>query len=217
MSQIAIIDDNAEQSGTVKTYTELVLEEMNSDFKVITSFPFRDINAYFEFIHANDIVAIIIDEKLNDQSFDDNGPVDYKGNDLVSVLRLGLKELPIYTITAVANDPDLLAKFSQYDYIIARSDFHAHSEKYVPIIVRSAQRFLEQNTLELSKFDSLTKKVASGKYEPEDAERLSALQVKMELPFSGFDDRKEWLKTYESQISLLADLKEKLTAKIQGK
>src|SRR5206468_1469978 len=99
-----------------------------------------------------------------------------------------LKELPIFTITAVATDPDLLEKFSQYDYIIQRSDFYDHSEKYVPIIVRSAQRYLDQNSTELTEFDHLTRQIASGDYKPEDVDRLSALQVKMELPFTGFDD-----------------------------
>jgi len=214
MPQIAIIDDNADQSGTVKGYTELVLDEIGSDLSVITSFPLRDINSYSEYIADNDVAVIIIDEKLNDQSFDENGPVDYKGNQLVTVLRENQKELPIFTITAIADDPDLLEKLSDYDYIIPRSDFYKSSERYVPIIARSAQRYLEQNRNELSEFDSLTRHIASGEYTDEDVNRLSALKVKLELPFTGFDDRKEWLEKYDQQIEKLKALRELLKSKL---
>jgi hypothetical protein len=74
---------------------------------------------------------------------------------------------------------------------------------------------LEENQKELSQVDDLTRKIASGKGEANDIERLKALQIKLSIPFS-FDlkDREEWLIEYEKQITALEELKFKLEKKL---
>lgn len=220
MPQIAIIDDNLDQSGTLKKTLDHYLHKFGSNLAVITQFPFDKIEYYFDFIEANEICVLILDERLNDQSGPDSGPVDYKGNELVSELRKRLKDFPIFMVTTYAPDDDLLAKFNQFEYILTRQEITEDDDggfKYVPIIIRSAQRFLDSNNKELSEFNELTKIVAGGNNDPVVLDRLKALQVKLELPIIGYNDRNAWLDQYEVHIKELESLKQELWQKLQEK
>jgi CheY-like chemotaxis protein len=219
MPQIAIIDDNMDQSGTLKKTLDHYLRKFGSNLTVITQFPFQDIEEYFEFIDQNQVCVLILDERLNDQSGPNTGPVNYKGNQLVTELRERLKDFPIFMVTTYAPDDDLLAKFNQFEYILTRQEITEDEEggqKYVPIIARSGHRYLDSNNKELSEFNELTKLVAAGNKEPEIVSRLKALQVKLELPTTGFNDRKVWLDEYQSHIENLEALKNELWKKLQG-
>lgn len=220
MPQIAIIDDNTDQSSTLKKTLEHYLNKFGSNLTVITQFPFQDIEQYFEFIENNEVCVLILDERLNDQSGPDSGPVAYKGNQLVTELRERLKDFPIFMITTYPPDDDLLSKFSQFEYILTRQEITEDEEggnKFVPIIIRSAQRFLDSNNKELGEFNELTKQVAAGNTDPETLERLKALQVKLELPTVGFNDRSVWLDEYQAHIEKLEALKKELWQKLQEK
>lgn len=217
MAVIAIIDDNLDQSGTLKKLLEHFLQKFGSDLTVITQFPFQKIEDYFDFIERNEICVLILDERLNDQSSEDSGPVDYKGNELVVELRKRLKDFPIFMVTTYAPDDDLLAKFNQFEYILTRQEItedEGGGNRFVPIIIRSAQRFLDSNNKELGEFNELTKRVASGENNPDLLDRLKALQTKLELPSTGFDDRKVWLDQYEGHIKELEVLKAELWKKL---
>lgn len=220
MPQIAIIDDNLDQSSTLKKTLDHYLTKFGSNLTVVTQFPFDKIEQYFDFIETEEICVLILDERLNDQSGPDSGPVDYKGNQLVSELRTRLKDFPIFMVTTYAPDDDLLAKFSEFEYILTRQEITEDEEggnKYVPIIIRSAQRFLDSNNKELCEFNELTKLVAAGNKETAVLDRLKALQVKLELPTVGFNDRNAWLDQYETHITDLEALKQELWQKLQEK
>lgn len=220
MPQIAIIDDNLEQSGTLKKTLDHYLKKFGSNLTVLTQFPFKKIEEYFDFIETNEICVLILDERLNDQSSPSSGPVDYKGNQLVTELRTRLKDFPIFMVTTYAPDDDLLSKFGQFEYILTRQEITEDEEggnKYVPIIMRSGQRFLDSNNKELSEFGELTKLVAAGNKDIDVLERLKALQVKLELPTVGFNDRNAWLDQYETHIADLEALKQDLWQKLQEK
>jgi hypothetical protein len=217
MAKIAIIDDNPDHSGTVKNNIELALAGLESSIEVISTLPFKDINDYFPFFTANDVCMLILDEKLNDQAVDADGPVSYKGSELVSALRVQLKDMPIFALTVIPDENNLVQKFSEYEQIISRDEFYKNSEKYVPIFVRAAKSYLKDNESDLSKFNDLTKMIAGGDDGDETLQKLQALQVKMELPFSGFADRSAWLDEYEKQISSLEEINQLLKKKLAGK
>lgn len=214
MAKIAIIDDNKDQSGTVQSNIELVLADLGSNLEVITSIPFNDPNEYFNFIAQNDICVLILDEMLNDQATEKNGPVSYKGSELVTTLRTKLPDFPIFALTVIPSDPDLKDKYSQYEEIISRKEFYDEPEKYVPKFWRAAKNYLKENVDELSQFNEITKEISGGNNDPELIVKLQALQVKLELPFSGFDDRNAWLTEYESQLNALEKLNEIFKAKL---
>lgn len=219
MPQIAIIDDNPELSGTLKKTLEHHLKKFGSNLTVISQFPFAKIPQYFDFIIENDVCLLILDERLNDQATPEGSPVDYKGNQLVTLLRKQLKDFPILMITTFSNEEDVLEKESEFEYLLNRDDITENQETanlYIPRIIRSAQRFLESNSKELCEYNELTQKVAAGEKDPEIIQRLEALQVKLELPTTGFDDRKVWLDEYEKHIEELEVLKKELYSKIKG-
>ncbi len=214
MASIAIIDDNAEHSETVQTNIELVLEELGSDLKVITSLPFKNPNDYFAYLIKNEVSVLILDEKLNDLAIDQDGPVDYKGSQLISFLRVQLPDFPIFALTVIPAENDLNAKYSQYEAIISRKEFYDNPNKYVPKFWRAAKNYLKENLEEFSEYNDLTKLIASGNTDPGVLKKLQALQIKLDLPLSSFDDRNKWLTEYESQISTLNELNELIKSKL---
>lgn len=214
MATIAIIDDNKDQSGTVQNNIEIALTELGSDLKVITSVPFKDPNDYFSFFEKNEVCVLILDEMLNDQANDESGPVDYKGSDLVTALRAKLPDFPIFALTVIPTDGDLKHKYNLYEDIISRKEFYDDANKYVPKFWRAAKNYLKENIDEFSEFNELTKEIAGGSKDPELIKKLQALQIKLELPFSGFDDRNSWLNEYAEQIQSLTELNEIIKSKL---
>lgn len=214
MATIAIIDDNPEQSGTILNNLEIAISEFKSDLKAISSLPFKDPNEYFNFIDKNDICVLILDEKLNDQPIDENGPINYKGSQLVTFLREKLKDFPIYSVTNFVAADELKEKESEFEEVIPRGDFIEHTNKYFSRILRASKNYLNENLDELSEFNDLTIAISGGDKNPELITRLQALQVKLALPFSGFDERNAWLNEYENQIKSLEKLNEIIKSKL---
>lgn len=214
MATIAIIDDNPAQSSTILNNIEIAIDEFKSDLNVITALPFKDPKDYFTFIDKNQICVLILDEKLNDQPVDKDGPINYKGSDLVSYLRKALKEFPIFSITNFDSIDDLKEKYSEFEEIIKRSDFIENTNKYFPKIWRAAKNYLKENVDEFSEFNELTQAISGGNKDPELIKKLQALQVKLELPYSGFEDRNTWLNEYEKQIASLEELNNIIKSKL---
>lgn len=216
MARIAIIDDDTDKSTTVQNNIEIGLTEIGSDLEVITSTPFRDPNDYFSFIEQNEVCVLILDEMLNDQAINEDGPVSYKGSELVVALRRKLPDFPIFALTVIPSDGDLNDKYNQYEEIISRKEFYDNANKFVPKFWRAAKNYLKENIDELSQFNELTKEISGGNNDPELIKKLQAIQIKLELPFSGFDDRNAWLTEYESQINALEKLNEIIKAKLKN-
>lgn len=214
MATVAIIDDNPEQSETILRNLEIAISEFNSELKAITSLPFKDPNEYFNFIDKYDVCVLILDEKLNDQPIDEYGPIDYKGSQLVTFLREKLKDFPIYSVTNFVAADELKEKESEFEEVIHRGDFIEQTNKYFPRILRASKNYLKENLDELSEFNDLTIAISGGNKNPELIKKLQALQVKLELPFSGFNERNIWLNEYENQINLLEKLNEIIKSKM---
>jgi len=208
MDKIAIIDDNQDQRETNKIRLQIFLNELNSNLQVIDEFPFEKQADYYEFINSENIVALIIDEKLYNDSQQDKAPVGYNGSDLVIFIRERYKYIPIFTLTNFPEDQILQEKFNEYDYIFSKKDF---TIKQVSIIQRSCHRYIEENLKELSQYNDLTQKIAMGEGNTNDYKILNALQTKLNLPFiSDIMIREEWLTEYENQIKALENLENKL-------
>src|ERR1019366_277480 len=118
MPQIAIIDDNLEQSSTLAKVISHYLRKNGSNLTVITQAPFHRLDDYFNFITDNDICVLILDEKLNVLAADQSEPVSYHGNQLITFLRGQLKDFPIFMVSNYINTDELQAKFSLFDYML---------------------------------------------------------------------------------------------------
>jgi len=213
MAKIAIVDDNKEQRETLRISLKLYLKKKKSSLEVIDIFPFDTYEKYYPWIQDEEICSLIFDERLQNDSEGDLGPVGYKGNDLVIKIRERFKDIPIFTVSAHIDDEELQARFNEFEYIISRDNF---DEKYVDIIIRSSQRYLQENQKELSEFDDLTRKIAAGESDIQDIERLKALQLKLHIPLmNDLKDREDWLVEYEKQITSLEEINKILLAKLK--
>jgi hypothetical protein len=218
MSAIAIIDDNTDHSETLQLRLEYFLKKFGSDLRVVTQFPFHNIEVYFEFIDNNDIVELILDERLNDVSAGKAGPVNYKGSELVLELRKRLKDFPIFMVTTYNDTAEVRESENQFEYVISREEITMDDEggqRFVPIFIRAAQRYLNTNSSELTEFNKLTELVATGGANLNDYERLKALQIKLELPMVGSLNRDNWLSEYEKHISNLDEIRIELEKRLK--
>lgn len=215
MSKILIVDDNNDYSDTLKTNLEIYLSSIKSNLEVITCLPMKEPGLYFNYLKDNEISVLIIDEKLNEKAVGVNGPVDYKGSDLVTFIRQKNKELPIFCISSYPDVEELKNKYSEYEEIFSRKEFLLDTDKYAPKIWRAAKNFYNENLEKLDEFNTLTREVSSGDKDPEKIKQLSALQALLEIPFNGFDDRTKWLSVYEDQISKLEELKNKIEQRLK--
>lgn len=212
MAKIAIIDDNKEQRETLKIEMRLYLKKRGSALDVIDIFPFASYEEYNPWIIDQEICVLILDERMHNDSEGELGPVGYRGNELVLKIREHFKDIPIFTVTAHIDDEELQARFSEFEYIISRENF---DEKYVDIIIRAGQRYLDQNEKELTEFEILTRKIAAGDVDAGDEEKLKALQIKLQMPLmSGLQDRENWLEEYKKQIVSLEQIKHSLQEKL---
>ena len=217
-NKIGIIDDNLDQRVTLRLSLEVYLEDNDSTFEVIDIFPFvtETFEEYFQWINNENIVCLIFDERMNNETENGVGPVPYRGDQLVSIIRERFKDIPIYVITSNKGDDELKAKFSEFEDIIERQEFIDEGDKYVDRIIRASQRYLDENNVELQNFQKLSEKIASGSYNKEDYDRLLALQTKLHLPLNTtLNDRQEWLDEYEIIISELEKLKSELESKLK--
>ncbi|SNR68633.1 response regulator [Lutibacter flavus] len=218
MSKIGIIDDNKAQRETLKSLIESHLDNFESSIEVVDVFPFADdsISLYKEWIEQNEIICLIFDEQMHNDSEEGKGPVGYRGNQLVLEIRKYFMDIPIYVITSHKNDDDLQKKFSEFEDIIGREEFIVDGEKYVKRFIRASQSFLNENIEELSELKQLSEIVASGKNDENDLNRLKALQLKLNVQLdSGLGERKDWLDEYENKIQFLEDLQKKIENKIK--
>ncbi|MCK5677580.1 MAG: hypothetical protein KAH72_03815 [Flavobacteriaceae bacterium] len=217
MNRIGIIDDQKDQRITLKHGLESFLEINNSDLEVIDIFPFdtTTFKEYFSWIENESIKCLIFDEMMHNDKENGAGPVGYKGNELVEIIRKRVKDIPIYIITANTNTEELINKFGEFEDIIDREDFY-ESDKYVKRIIRATQRYLNENSNELEELQVLSEKIAVGESNEEDLKRLKALQVKLQMPIDiGAGERKDWLDEYEVRINELEELKKELLSKLK--
>lgn len=218
MNRIGIIDDNHDQRETLRRALEVYLENQDSSFEIIDRFPFvtETFEEYFLWIEENGIICLIFDERMHNETEDGVGPVNYRGNELVTIIRERFKDIPVYVITSNKTDDELTAKFSEFEDIIERQEFIDEGEKYVNRIIRASQRYLEENDSELEEFQELSAIIASGKYEEKQLTRLKALQTKLHLPLDiNLGERKDWLDEYEKTINELEELKNIIELKMK--
>lgn len=218
INKIGIIDDNFDQRETLRRSLEVYLENNDSSFQVIDRFPFvtDTFHEYFQWIQEENIVCLIFDERMHNETENGLGPVGYRGDQLVSIVRQRFKDIPIYVITSNKGDEELKEKFSEFEDIIERQEFINEGDKYVNRIIRATQRYLDENKNELHEFQKLSEKIASGEYSREDYENLLAIQTKLHLPLEAtLNDRQEWLDEYENTINELEQLKKELELKLK--
>lgn len=211
MAGICIIDDRVDIRGTLENKIRFIFKKKQLDWTISSQDPFIDKMEYLNFINENDIGVLILDERLHESSTAQQS-VNYNGSDLVTFLRLYLKNFPIYSITSYHEDNELENQFSQFDEIIARDIFYSKAEEYIERFIRAGQRFLDDHTTQLLKLSELSELIAKGTATEENLKELRTVQESLNIPFSdyGYPHRESWLQDYEKNISDLSKLNDEI-------
>ncbi len=199
MNKIAIVDDQASARFAVQSVIEDVLSnEDQTEWGVISTAPLADIEAYSSFIDGENVAILLIDERLGESPDDSGGTVGYKGSELVEQLRKSYKQMPIYGVTAFPQDESLETHFSQFDEIILRDTFTQKAAAYVPRFIRAYQNFLKVRDDTLVELSVISAKIASDTATDEEKDRATEIQNKMNLPdiVKSMSSRSEWLTEY---------------------
>jgi len=181
MPKIVIIDDRKDLRDTIST----IVQGTSPDGWTCEAYPpLDDISGYVDFINNEDVAVLILDELLHEQAGDSESHADYNGHDVAALIRKQIPVFPIHIITSHKGDEGLQDNQSDLDSIFARDEFSQTPDKFVPIIVRSAMRFLEVNEENLAAYTTLSEKVAMGSLGTEEEQRLSALKQELNLRYS---------------------------------
>jgi hypothetical protein len=218
MQNFGIIDDRDQQRGTLASSFSLAIQALDKEeqWSVLDTRPFVKVEDYVSWINLNKISILIIDEKLY-EDISNGEKVNYKGSDLVDFLRTSFKGMPIYAISSFSDDEELQSKFSSFDDIINRDQYDKNSEEYIQRFLRAGEGFLDGHLKELSELTILSQKIASNNFTDKDVEKANAIQKDLEIPFTIQEakSRRDWLKSYESEINTMAELQEQIKKYIQ--
>ena len=215
MPSIAVIDDRKDARDTMKINLDIALP---GNWTSIDIEPFKNIEDYPSWIIENEIVAFLLDERLHEQSVMHQNQISYSGHDLVDFIRKHFSTFPIFIVTAYPDDPELLDRFKDVEDIIERTKFNENYADYVPRVIRSAQKYLDTFENELSELSKIAAKIAHGKYDDSERNRLKAIQAKIgfAFPTETFIHRSELLDKCEKILKQLEDFKKRIDDETGG-
>lgn len=217
MPVIGIIDDRAEARKLMADRFEIALTE---EWRVVVSEPLADLKDHISWIAANKVCALVIDERLNEVATNEQeGTVTYHGHDLVDYLRLRIKTLPIFVVTAWPRDPSLLERFKDVEDIIPRNNFFTKSNDYVLRITRASQKYVDTFEAELAEISKFAYDLATGKEATlAEVNRIRAIQQKLETAFSieSIQTKSQWLTQLEHTLLELEELKAEIEKHLEN-
>lgn len=180
MPKITIVDDRKDFRTTLKRKIEaFFIKSKLKDWEVMDISPFQNKSEYFPWLLENDVVVLILDERLQ-ENIEESESVNYKGSELIEEIRRHLKEFPVYAITNYSRDPDLQSKFPLFDEILDRDSFYSKADEYITRFIRSGQRYIQSHNKILTRISELSQKLAVGDATNEETLELRGLQVRGE-------------------------------------
>jgi hypothetical protein len=213
MPTIGVIDDRRKAR---RTLTLALRTALPKGWDYIDSDPLPELEEYPSWITENDVVALILDERLHEQK-PDVAPqvklhVAYKGHDLVEFLRKRFPTLPIYIVTSFPNDGPVLEKFGDVEDIVRRDPFIIDIEAWVSKITRASQKFYETIQEQLAELSDLSLKVATGTATRKELNRVKALQNSLQTPFLAEQtvDRSAWLAKLQDKLGQFSQLQQEI-------
>lgn len=210
MVTIGIVDDDNDKRGTLLKSLKKAVQDDSIEF--IDIFPLASPDDYLAWISGNNINAIVMDWRLNEQSNGGN-PVNYQGDALVKTIRAHLPYFPIFVLTAYAKDEDVDSHTADVELIEDRTEFGKDKGKLVKRLIRAASRFSKARERQLSRVSDLAKLCAIGKATAKDRAELRDLQNELNLAVLS-----ESTLTQSSALEgaqALVDKSDKLIAKIE--
>lgn len=217
MPTVGIIDDRKDQREDILTIFGLCVgDDVRWNFLAIE--PLSGIEEYPSWIVENDVVAIVLDERLHEEVTSSGQHVDYNGHELAEHIRQGMETFPIFVVTSF-QDQELLDRQNIVENIIERAEFSGRNRQiHVERILRSGIRFSEHFSSELLAISDLADKVATGKASDKDKEELRIKQtsIKLAFPVSELTDRDDWINTLNNEIEEFDGLRGRLEKYFEG-
>lgn len=206
MPKITIVDDRKDFRTTLKRKIEaFFIKSKLKDWEVMDISPFQNKSEYFPWLLENDVVVLILDERLQ-ENIEESESVNYKGSELIEEIRRHLKEFPVYAITNYSRDPDLQSKFPLFDEILDRDSFYSKVDEYITRFIRSGQRYIQSHNKILTRISELSQKLAVGDATNEETLELRGLQEGLNLSSVEIIDREAWLHKYQEKLDELDKL-----------
>ena len=206
MPKITIVDDRKDFRTTLKRKIEaFFIKSKLKDWEVMDISPFQNKSEYFPWLLENDVVVLILDERLQ-ENIEESESVNYKGSELIEEIRRHLKEFPVYAITNYSRDPDLQSKFPLFDEILDRDSFYSKADEYITRFIRSGQRYIQSHNKILTRISELSQKLAVGDATNEETVELRGLQEGLNLSSVEIIDREAWLHKYQEKLDELDKL-----------
>lgn len=206
MPKITIVDDRKDFRTTLKRKIEaFFIKSKLKDWEVMDISPFQNKSEYFPWLLENDVVVLILDERLQ-ENIEESESVNYKGSELIEEIRRHLKEFPVYAITNYSRDPDLQSKFPLFDEILDRNSFYSKADEYITRFIRSGQRYIQSHNKILTRISELSQKLAVGDATNEETLELRGLQEGLNLSSVEIIDREAWLHKYQEKLDELDKL-----------
>jgi len=215
MRNFAILDDRSDGKESIM---RVLPHELPPDWGLIEAPLLASAADYPDWIVANAVGVLLVDQLLNEELPAGADPITYKGSDVLQTVQRALPGFPLVVLTAYSNDQDLVANKGKADYVMSRATFMVEMNDYIERLVRHATDFLANYQLQLSEFSSLSQKKAQGQASAEEGTRLEALQGLFDWPTvrspkdDAFDEIEARLKTLEAlkeKIEPLLKLKKK--------
>jgi len=179
MPVIAIVDDRAEARTTIARLMKLELRATN--WEVIDTPPFEDLQEYPAWIRENEVTVMVLDERLNEIADDSETAVNYAGHNLAVFLRNTIPDLPQFIVTNLPDTPELGEAAGTLDAIIQRREFGDKVSVYVARIIRAGASFSERFKGELHALDQISRAIVNGEATDAQLASLGALRGKVQF------------------------------------
>ena len=197
MPKITIVDDRKDFRTTLKRKIEaFFIKSKLKDWEVMDISPFQNKSEYFPWLLENDVVVLILDERLQ-ENIEESESVNYKGSELIEEIRRHLN---------YSRDPDLQSKFPLFDEILDRDSFYSKADEYITRFIRSGQRYIQSHNKILTRISELSQKLAVGDATNEETLELRGLQEGLNLSSVEIIDREAWLHKYQEKLDELDKL-----------
>ncbi|MBP9759133.1 hypothetical protein KBD45_05545 [Candidatus Dojkabacteria bacterium] len=215
MSTLLIIDDDPSQRELLKSRFELYIQTNNLAWDLMAIAPPTNFDSIRNLILEEDVSVLITDERLNEVQEDTQ--CNYTGHHLVTALRSNFKSLPIFIISTYQTDTiESREESGDWDYVINRNTFNTtdSAKREVKRILRSAQRYSEENESQLVELGEISKKIIQNEASDEERSRIAAIRQTLDIN-SGSISSPQYSEL-TNEFGRLVDQLEILRADIQG-
>jgi len=224
MNTIAIVDDRADARGAAQRRIERGLGKLGAtgEWRVLGIDPLPELDDYPSWLTGEEVLVLILDQRLNE---DVTKKVSYNGHDIVTRIRPRLFDLPVYYLTAVADDEEVEGDAPKVQAILERKKFlDSDPVPWVREFMREGQRYEQKLARNLARLSELAEKAVSGILSEDEAEEAASLRQTLQLAFESGDDqeeartaaRSELLDRFEGELDALEEAVQEFRAILEA-